>query len=132
MVRLYIVPQKTYVGVGELLLDHVNPGCGGYTGLAVQQVQQKEVKRRVIDNNEVVVNTNADDAPTTETENIRAYQDEEDVMMMLYASTITGGLYALRLEHAGEHQALNGNSDDDAASGLRLRCTGFVEGNAIL
>lgn len=72
-----------FVRKGKIVVDHIDPGCGGYTGLAVEL-------------------------------------DSQSGGIVMYASTITGGLYALRLERA-----------NDGEGGVRLRCVGLVEGNAI-
>ncbi|CBN77035.1 conserved unknown protein [Ectocarpus siliculosus] len=78
---------------GSILVDHVEPECGGYTGLAIQR-------------------------------------DSRTGGPVFYASTITGGLYALRLE---EKVATAGTSRTGLGEGgLRLRCVGFVRGNPIL
>lgn len=77
---------------GGLVVDHVDLGCGGYTGLASQ------------------------DDPGTG-------------LPVLYASTITGGLFTLRLEAT---RAMAGGSGGAEAEGWRLRCVGFVPGTAIV
>lgn len=91
-------------------MDYVNPGCGGYTGLTAQQYTSGS--SLVGD-----VNYNGDDDGTARKRNVGN-------ATVLLASTITGGLYSLRLETAAE-----GVVDGPE---LRLRCTGFVQGNTIL
>lgn len=83
---------------GSLIVNHVEPECGGYTGLAIQH-------------------------------------DSSTGRPLLYASTITGGLYAFRLEGPAE----GGPADDRWGGKLpsegeegRLRCVGFVRGSPIL
>lgn len=124
MFACIVYNDKTHVG--KLLLDHVNPGCGGYTGLAVQLQQKKDESKA--SNNAIVVD-NVGDTPTMGGEKLR--NDQQQDVLVLYASTITGGLYALQLEHGGNPEGLDSNADDDV-SGSRLRCVGFVEGHAIL
>lgn len=53
----------------------------------------------------------------------KSSENHREGRIVLYASTITGGLYALRLEFEGGE--LDGR-------GAKLRCTGFVPGKAIL
>ncbi|CAM9841354.1 unnamed protein product [Ectocarpus fasciculatus] len=78
---------------GGVLVDYVEPDCGGYTGLAIQR-------------------------------------DSRTGGAVFYASTITGGLYALRLE---EKVTTTGPSETGLEEGgLSLRCLGFVRGNPIL
>lgn len=84
------MPPSRSNATGEVVVDHVELGSGGFTGLAVE-----------------------DDDPRTG-------------LPILYASTITGGLYAFRLEAA---RATGGAGRAEA---WRLRCLGFVRGTAIL
>lgn len=83
------MPPSRSNPTGEVVVDHVELGSGGFTGLAVE-----------------------DDDPRTG-------------LPILYASTITGGLYAFRLEAA---RATGGAGRAEA---WRLRCLGFVRGTAI-
>lgn len=80
---------------GSILVDHVEPECGGYTGLAIQR-------------------------------------DPRTGAPIFYASTITGGLYALRLEAKAETARPSETGLGLEEGRLRLRCVGFVRGNPIL
>eukprot|EP00752_Nemacystus_decipiens_P008672 g7740.t1 len=81
---------------GDVVVDHVELGCGGYTGLAVQN------------------------------------DDPSSGLPILYASTVTGGLYLFRLEITRSAGETGGAGGAGGAEGLRLRCVGFVRGTTIL
>lgn len=86
---------------GNLLADYGENGCGGYTGIAVDEAR--------------------DICSTTGSP-------------LLYASTITGGLYALLLEAgiaASTSMAMK-EGDREETGVLRFRCVGFVHGSTIV
>eukprot|EP00903_Cladosiphon_okamuranus_P015395 g14219.t1 len=86
---------------GDIVVDHAEPGCGGYTSLAFQH-------------------------------------DPSTGLPVLFASTVTGGLYAFRLEAttwgtAGTGAGVGAGVAGGAEEGWwRLRCVAFVPGTAIV
>ncbi|CAM9598490.1 unnamed protein product, partial [Scytosiphon promiscuus] len=84
---------------GNILANHAELDCGGYTGLALAP--------------------HPDPSKT------------ECQCHILYASTITGGVYALRLE-AMEGSDVGGRKRRSQEEGVRVRCLGFVRGKPIL
>lgn len=112
----YPVFSRTTTGLdettGNLLVDYAENDCGGYTGIAVDEARD-----------------------SSSGSSSRSSSGSSSSSPLLYASTITGGLYALQLEAgiAASTSMATKEGDSRKESGvLRLRCIGFVHGSTIV